>query len=485
MKQSARTTRGRSALCRQPRGAVLVVTLAVIVVLTGMAIVLARSTRVEAAAAANVTATAQARAIARGASELVAALPVDLPAEASPVGSGAYWLIRQDYTTGDNDAFAFGLNDETAKLNINFASQAELERLPRMSSAMAAAIIDWRDSDDTPEELGAESDYYLMLDEPYAVKNAPFESVDELLLVRGFTRGALYGEDWNRNGVLDANEDDGDLTPPYDNADGHLDPGLIDLVTVHSLRYVPEEAPVDVNEIGGGGQGGGGQQGGEGQEQPRTIRDVLSQYFEEDRVDTLAGRIASERPHRNLLDLFYKSQMTLEEFAQVADQFTVQNMAEAPININTASRAVLLTLPELSEGEVDALVEYRRSHADTTGEGDDAAQASDNWSPSGPAGGIAWVTEVLEREKAVAIGGHITTTSRQFSADILAVAGDGRGFERMRVIVDATSEPGQRVWLQRLTHLGWPLDPQILADLRAGVPVADMALGSTSTGGFE
>jgi hypothetical protein len=42
----------------------------------------------------------------------------------------------------------------------------------------------------------------------------------------------FYGEDDNGNGELDDNEDDGDLTPPYDNEDGELQLGLKDFVTV-------------------------------------------------------------------------------------------------------------------------------------------------------------------------------------------------------------------------------------------------------------
>jgi hypothetical protein len=48
--------------------------------------------------------------------------------------------------------------------------------------------------------------------------------VDEVRLVYGATLEILYGEDVNRNGILDPNENDGDVTLPLDNADGRIDP---------------------------------------------------------------------------------------------------------------------------------------------------------------------------------------------------------------------------------------------------------------------
>ena len=57
------------------------------------------------------------------------------------------------------------------------------------------ALIDWIDSGDGDgeEEYGAEDSYYQSLDPPYSCKNGPVESIEELLLVKGFSRELLYG----------------------------------------------------------------------------------------------------------------------------------------------------------------------------------------------------------------------------------------------------------------------------------------------------
>ncbi len=54
--------------------------------------------------------------------------------------------------------------------------------------AVADAVVDWLDNDDTPRAGGAESTYYLGLPHPYRAKNDLFDSVGELRLVRGVTR---------------------------------------------------------------------------------------------------------------------------------------------------------------------------------------------------------------------------------------------------------------------------------------------------------
>jgi len=53
--------------------------------------------------------------------------------------------------------------------------------------ALLDCIRDWVDQEDELSHLnGAESDYYETLDPPYKAKNGPFDTVEELALVKGF-----------------------------------------------------------------------------------------------------------------------------------------------------------------------------------------------------------------------------------------------------------------------------------------------------------
>ncbi len=130
----------------------------------------------------------------------------------------------------------YGVEDESGKLNLNAASAEQLAKLPKMTESIAAAIIDWRDSDTEPQQMGVEGGHYESLVHPYKIRNGPFRSVRELLLVRDVTPDLFFGEDTNGNGLLDPNENDGTASPPADNGDGRLDTGWFAWVTAFSYE---------------------------------------------------------------------------------------------------------------------------------------------------------------------------------------------------------------------------------------------------------
>lgn len=108
--------------------------------------------------------------------------------------------------SSDPTTVRFGLTDEAAKINLNTASPDVLGKLPNMTSDMVDCLIDWRDPDSDVRPQGAEADYYSRLAIPYAIKNGPLTTLEELLLVKGFNGSVVYGQDYNMNGVLDAGE---------------------------------------------------------------------------------------------------------------------------------------------------------------------------------------------------------------------------------------------------------------------------------------
>ncbi|MBL7031787.1 MAG: general secretion pathway protein GspK [Nitrospira sp.] len=97
-------------------------------------------------------------------------------------------------------SFEYIITDEDGKLNINIATQDQLQYTfiesgldADEAAAIADSIIDWRDTNDLHMLNGAEEDYYRDLDEPYSCKDGPFDSIEELLLVKGMTEEILYG----------------------------------------------------------------------------------------------------------------------------------------------------------------------------------------------------------------------------------------------------------------------------------------------------
>lgn len=86
-----------------------------------------------------------------------------------------------------------GPADEERRLNINHADEATLAALlqiaaeidARRAVAVARAIVDWKDPDDNVLTEGAESGYYQSLSPAYSCHNGDFDSVRELMLVKG------------------------------------------------------------------------------------------------------------------------------------------------------------------------------------------------------------------------------------------------------------------------------------------------------------
>ena len=99
--------------------------------------------------------------------------------------------------------FSYRLSDEEARLNLNTASPDSVGRLFEAlgidkieRDGIIASIQDWRDPNEDHRLNGAESeDTYLKLPLPYRSKNANFDSVNELLQVKGVTPAMLAGAD--------------------------------------------------------------------------------------------------------------------------------------------------------------------------------------------------------------------------------------------------------------------------------------------------
>ncbi|MBX3746730.1 MAG: helix-hairpin-helix domain-containing protein [Verrucomicrobiae bacterium] len=119
-----------------------------------------------------------------------------------PLGRGRFRILRAAFPE-EGGGTVFGIADEERHLNANTASAEEWSRLPDMPPDIVAAILDWRDPDDTVTPGGAEVEHYASLRPPRLPRNGPFLTVRELLMVRGVTAQALLGDDRQFNGLLE------------------------------------------------------------------------------------------------------------------------------------------------------------------------------------------------------------------------------------------------------------------------------------------
>jgi general secretion pathway protein K len=93
------------------------------------------------------------------------------------------------------------LVDESGKINLNRTDENALRRVfsnlgveEPLMGVLIDSIMDWRDQDDLHRTNGAENDYYQSLSAAYTAKNGPFDSIEDLLWVKGVTAKLYYGE---------------------------------------------------------------------------------------------------------------------------------------------------------------------------------------------------------------------------------------------------------------------------------------------------
>jgi len=432
----------RAATAR--RGSVLIMVIWVIFGLIAITIYFANAMTSEIRAADNRAAGMEADQAIEGARRYISCVlsnlnsPGEVPdprayqCEAVPVGQAKFWLIgRTNVETLVATSPAFGLIDEAAKINLNTSmAGTNLFLIPRLTLQDTYNIMAWRSTNTTSTLGGAESDTYQGLPTPYMAKNAPFETVDELHMVSGMDIDTLYGEDPNQNGFLDPNENDGDILPPTDNLDGHLDPGLIEYVTVYTHEPTTQTngtARFNVTTTAG----------------INSIRTNLAALFGSG-ADAV---VPAGSTNTSVLDFWVKCSgrgMSQAEFTQLEANLMGTNL-QGLININTASAAVLQCLPGMDTNQAAQVVQYRQA----------------NQSNPNNMNTLSWITQVgLAATTITSIGPWVTGKSYQFTADVAAVGHNGRGYRRTRFVFDISSGTPIIVHRQDLTNLGWALGKQ-------------------------
>lgn len=297
-------------------------------------------------------------------------------------GRGQFSIIR-DGTEAEGGGIIYGISDEESRLNLNSASFEQVSNLDRMTPDVAAAIIDWRDEDNQPSPGGAESDYYASLRPPYLTRNAPFQTIRELLLVRGVSPELLFG---TRRGEVH-HVGDGEAGP----ASGQSGSGWADVLTVNSsvdnvsaagedqvniqtadetaLTSIPGitsdiaraivayrnqnrfESIVDLLDVTAAqNRGNPGPQAGNPGAQNFTV--PQGQFPQQGQTP---GQPASNPSGPKVIG----EQLLMD----IADELTAQSGSElrGAINVNTASFEVLIGLPGMTRQLAYSIISYRQS----------------------------------------------------------------------------------------------------------------------------
>jgi DNA uptake protein ComE-like DNA-binding protein len=365
------------------------------------------------------------------------------------VDDGAERWYFSIYSAGESDReeTRFGLTDEASKLNINSATEEMLGKLPKLTPYLVQGLLDFLDTDNSPHPEGAEQEYYDALPIPYAIFNGPLTTVDQLLLVRGFTPALLYGEDGNWNFQLDPNEDDGDVQFPPDNKDGKLDLGLRQYVTVASydLDQANDGTPrLDVNQPADAST-----TGKESARQDDELPKALTEYLDAlHRNNVKLGHPAELLEARGRLkdeggkEVELESGVSKNELAAVLDRYTTKTERKLPglINVNTASSQVLQTLPGIDEALADSIVAARRN-----------LRAEQQRTP-------AWLYQegVLDADQFKKLAPLITARAWQFRFQVVGYGVPSGRYRVLEAVIDTAEAKPAIVYLRDITRLGLP-----------------------------
>lgn len=396
-----------------------------------------------------------------------------------PERLGRYSVVAPQWEPGAAAQMRFGLEDESAKLNLalalsgttsNVGQREQLMKLPGMTEEAADSILDWIDDDDTAREFGAETSYYSTMVPPYTPKNAVPANVEELLLVRGVTPSLLFGLDLNRNGFADPHETAG-MLPEGAEADGSFDRGWAGMLTVHSAesnlslsgepkvnlngsdleklyedltQRMPDLATFVIAYRQNGAYTGSAKSNGTPPPPPDfakkasyKFKSVLDVVGATTSVVSNGNTIVVASPITNdPLRLGSLLPDLLDTLTTVAD-----TTIKGRINVNQAPAAVLLTVPGLTEEMVDQILSMRSPEPNE--------QVAGSEQPT-------WLlsSAIVTLDQMKSLLPYLTCRGGVYRAQIIGSFAAGGPVSRVEVLFDATStQPRQLLW-RDLTHLG-------------------------------
>ncbi|MBL1149852.1 MAG: hypothetical protein HND42_06540 [Armatimonadetes bacterium] len=311
---------------RRERGSVFVLSLITLAAIVAMVAGIAATRRIEMRAIANRVSLARAERIAWSAAQ-VALSELQTQLDTAPgtwtradawAQLGTQGNERLDYAGG---YARMQIVDAAGFVNLNVANEAQLRTMP-LTDEQLESLLDWREPDFAPRALGAKDDYYNALPEPYNARLGPLETLDELLLVKGFTPQTLY----------EPTTEQPTTTTPLPGPDGE-EPRLAELVTVHSVS--PNIAPDGTQKLN---------------VNTATLQALVGRGIPAQLATQIIQRRNQQGTFTSMSDLLGLPGLTTQNARVLLDNLSTQNNAQANglVNINAASEGVLMTLPGMT-----------------------------------------------------------------------------------------------------------------------------------------
>lgn len=273
-------------------------------------------------------------------------------------GRGAYSVLRRG-RDDEGGGVIYGVSDEESRLNVNTATADQLTKIDGLGSDVATAILGWRGQGDTP----AETEYYLSLRPPYRLRGGAFQTVRELLMVRGVTPDLLFGRDVHDDGMLDDLSDNPGDPPRYPANVSEDDLGWAGIFTVDSAD----------NNVNASGENRVNIQTADENalaQVPGITRDIahsIVSYRNQNRFQSIANLLDVTPPqgNENISGQADNSGHVIDDtlLKQIADDLTATDdkTQTGLININTAGLTVLSCLPGVDRDLARKIISWRQS----------------------------------------------------------------------------------------------------------------------------
>ena len=290
----------------------------------------------------------------------------NLPAQFRDVefSRGTFSVLRRA-RTDEGGGVVYGVDDEESRLNVNTADADQLTRLPGLTPEIATAILNWRGGG---ENSVAEADYYASLQPPAQPRFGPFETLRELLMVRGVTAEQLLGDDEHQNGMTEVVGEDAAGLPQFEAVPADENLGWAFSLTVDSavknlnaagekrvnIQTADESTLTTVHGI-----------------TPEIARAMVA-YRGKNKFQSIADLLdvtpqpsPRGRGKSSGSDAVAGGPNVISEslLMDIADDVTVadDNAPAGNININTAGLAVLCCLPQVDRNLARQIIGFRRS----------------------------------------------------------------------------------------------------------------------------
>lgn len=235
---------------------------------------------------------------------------------------GDWYLLgnqaSEQFSLISGDKFRVQIVDAASLASLNTATLEQLLNLG-LTNEQAESLLDWREAGDTPRTEGAKDEFYNNLDTPYHAKLGRLDSIDELLLIKGFDQSIVF----------QAIEQSGSIVR---NTDTNF--ALYQSVTTDSFSAntnAAGEAKTNINtaQVNEFTQAG---------VQPQIAAAIIA------RRNGLGGQFST------LGEVLQTPGLDNTSAAAIIDGFSLsaEDRVEGKINLNTATQAVLETIPNVT-----------------------------------------------------------------------------------------------------------------------------------------